>query len=88
MQQPIILPELAQLEQLIAQAPPALNAEVLAYVGHMSQKLPLYGLSLGNTAADNPAVLGVGGVHGLERIGTQVVLADLQTLLLVPEDFW
>ncbi|MBZ9610133.1 M14 family zinc carboxypeptidase [Rheinheimera maricola] len=81
LQEQSILPELAQLEQLIAGAPADLHTEVLTYVGHMSQKLPLYGLSLGNTAADKPAVLLVGGVHGLERIGTQVVLAYLQTLL-------
>ena len=75
------LPELAQLEQLLMTAPAELKVEVLAQVPHMAQRLPLYALTLGNTAADKPAVLLVGGVHGLERIGTQVVLAYLQTLL-------
>ena len=76
-----VLPELAQLEQLIADAPAALKVEVLAQVPHMTQQLPLYALTLGNTATTQPAIVLVGGVHGLERIGTQVVLAYLQTLL-------
>ncbi|GAB2910715.1 M14 family zinc carboxypeptidase [Rheinheimera gaetbuli] len=81
MHQHDLLPELAQLEQLIAQAPVELRVQVLAKVPHMMQQLPLYALSLGNTAADKPAVVLLGGVHGLERIGTQVVLAYLQTLI-------
>ncbi len=81
MQQQDILPELAQLEQLIADAPAALRVEVLAQVPHMSGKLPLYALSLGNPDPTLPAMVLTGGVHGLERIGTQVVLAYLQTLL-------
>ncbi|MEH8016329.1 DUF2817 domain-containing protein [Rheinheimera muenzenbergensis] len=76
-----LLPELAQLEHLIASAPADLRVQVLAKVPHMTQLLPLYALSLGNTGVNKPAVLLVGGVHGLERIGTQVVLAYLQTLL-------
>lgn len=81
MQQQDVLPELAQLEQLIAGAPAALRVEVLTQVPHMSTKLPLYALALGNPDPGLPAMVLTGGVHGLERIGTQVVLAYLQTLL-------
>lgn len=76
-----MLPELAQLQQLIAQAPPALRTEVLATVPHMTEQLPLYALTLGDPDPSLPAIVLVGGVHGLERIGTQVVLAYLETLL-------
>ncbi|MGP9800417.1 M14 family zinc carboxypeptidase [Rheinheimera sp. NSM] len=76
-----LLPELAQLQQIIDQAPPQLQVEQLATVPHMTQQLPVYALALGNRSAAAPALLLVGGVHGLERIGTQVVLAYLQTLL-------
>jgi len=76
-----LLPELAQLQQLIDRAPAQLQVEVLATVPHMTQRLPIYALSLGNRNAATPALLLVGGIHGLERIGTQVVLAYLQTLL-------
>ena len=76
-----MLPELAQLQQLIDTAPPQLQVELLASIPHMAERLPLYGLQLGNRSASVPAVVLVGGIHGLERIGTQVVLAYLQTLL-------
>ena len=76
-----MLPELAQLQQLIDTAPPQLQVELLASIPHMAERLPLYGLALGNRSASAPAVVLVGGIHGLERIGTQVVLAYLQTLL-------
>jgi len=75
------LPELLQLQQLIAAAPPILQTQVLTEVPHMNSTLPLYALSLGNSSAGVPAFVLVGGVHGLERIGTQVILAYLQTLL-------
>ncbi|WP_372625242.1 M14 family zinc carboxypeptidase [Arsukibacterium sp.] len=76
-----MLPELEQLQQIIAQAPQSLRSEILVTVPHMTEQLPVYGLALGNPDKALPAVALVGGVHGLERIGTQVVLAYLQTLL-------
>ena len=76
-----MLPELLQLEQLINQAGPQLQVDVLARVPHMTHKLPVYALSLGAADPALPALALIGGVHGLERIGTQVVLAYLQTLL-------
>ena len=76
-----MLPELEQLQQLIASAPQALRHEILTTVPHMTEQLPVYSLALGNPEPKLPAVVLVGGVHGLERIGTQVVLAYLQTLL-------
>lgn len=81
MQQRHSLPELEQLEQLIAAAPAELRIEVLATVPHSSGPLPLYALSLGDPQPRLPAIVLVGGVHGLERIGSQVILAYLQTLL-------
>ncbi|WP_318970691.1 M14 family zinc carboxypeptidase [Arsukibacterium sp.] len=81
MQQQNMLPELQQLQQLIDRAPDGLRTEILATIPHMDQHLPLYALSLGNPDPALPAVVLVGGVHGLERIGTQVVLAYLRTLL-------
>ena len=76
-----MLPELLQLQQMIAQAPAQLHTQVLTKVPHMTEKLPVYALTLGKQDKTLPAVVLVGGVHGLERIGTQVVLAYLQTLL-------
>jgi hypothetical protein len=42
--------------------------------------LPIYCFELGGNRAENPAVIFVGGVHGVERIGTQVLLAFMDSL--------
>ena len=47
---------------------------------------PVYALVLGNPAPDAPGVGFFGGVHGLERVGTQVVLSFLEWLLARLED--
>ncbi|WP_166254764.1 M14 family zinc carboxypeptidase [Marinobacter salicampi] len=74
------LPELVQLERILAEAPEYFSATVegMARVGDL--ELPLYRVDIGQADADRPALLIVGGVHGLERIGTQVVTAWMQTL--------
>jgi hypothetical protein len=41
----------------------------------------VHALELGTTAADTPLLIVVGGVHGIERIGTEVVLAFFAALL-------
>jgi hypothetical protein len=43
--------------------------------------LPVYTITLGNPSPKVPALGVFGGVHGLERIGTRVVLAFLQGLV-------
>ena len=43
---------------------------------------PVHVIALGNPALDVPAVGYFGGVHGLERIGTGVVISYLQSLVM------
>lgn len=74
-------PELDELRLLIQRAGPALRCETLCEVAARGEQLPVYALELGSTAPDAPAVGFFGGVHGVERIGTQVVLAFLHTLV-------
>jgi hypothetical protein len=75
------LPELEQLEALIKRAKGAVRTEVLGEVNNRGERLPVYCLELGSTSPDVPAVGFFGGVHGVERIGTQVLLAYLHTLI-------
>ena len=70
------LPELEQLESLIERLGDRARAEVLTRVGDY----PIYGIEMGSQEEAAPCLLLVGGVHGLERIGTKVVLAYLGTL--------
>lgn len=74
-------PELDELRTLIQRAGPALRSEILCEVAVGGERLPVYHLEIGATAPDAPAVGFFGGVHGVERIGTQVVLAFLHTLV-------
>jgi hypothetical protein len=77
------LPELSALEKIVEQVAPHLQAEVgregSVAAGH---HFPVYAICLGNPSPDVPAVGFFGGVHGLERIGAQVVTAYLQHLVM------
>lgn len=75
------LPELIQLERLLAEAPESVSVRVPQRVTLADLTLPIYRIDLGAERRDVPALLLVGGVHGLERIGSQVVMAWLHTLL-------
>ncbi|NVK44593.1 MAG: DUF2817 domain-containing protein [Oceanospirillaceae bacterium] len=75
------LPELHRLERLIRKGEPRLQSSVLAEVCDGNLALPVYALTIGNPAPDAPVLLLSGGIHGVERIGTQLVLAQLRNLL-------
>ncbi|MBC61569.1 MAG: zinc carboxypeptidase [Zetaproteobacteria bacterium] len=44
------------------------------------QKLPVYSFSFGESKEDQPCLIFVGGVHGLELIGSQLVVSYLTSL--------
>lgn len=74
--------EMQHIEQLRQYSSPLLKNEKLGQVEHEGHFYPIYSFTLGNkTDTNTPAIAFVGGVHGVERIGTQVVLAFLETLL-------
>lgn len=71
--------EQAEIERLAASG--GLQVRVAGRTAGPGQSLPVYALALGSSRPDVPAVGYFGGVHGLERIGTLVVLAYLRHLL-------
>jgi len=75
------IPELAHLHELIKHGHPHLRAEVVTTIMVNDQALPVWCLEMGSTDIHTPAIGFFGGVHGMERIGTQVLIAWLQTLL-------
>lgn len=75
------LPELRELERIIALGRGHLDTTVAAEITIGKQRLPLYQLSLGNPDPALPAIGFFGGIHGLERIGTHVLLYFLRGLL-------
>ncbi|PKH05400.1 M14 family zinc carboxypeptidase [Moritella sp. Urea-trap-13] len=80
-QQQQTLPELVQLERLIALGGKHLHSEILAHVSHQESSYPLYSVSMGSQDPNVPVVAFIGGIHGVERIGTQVILALFESLI-------
>jgi predicted deacylase len=76
------LPELRELDALVDAAGGLLTRQVPAEVVVGHHRLPLTVLTLGNPDRNVPAVGIFGGVHGLERIGTEVVIAFLRALTM------
>lgn len=73
------LPELGKLERLLEELDPR-TVRVLAHPRHRAESLPIYAITLGPDDKNLPVVVFLGGMHGVERIGTQVVLAHLASL--------
>ncbi|WP_342399154.1 hypothetical protein [Paucibacter sediminis] len=73
---------LDEVRLLAEQGRPHVELRQLGEVQAAGQCLPLLALVLGNPAPDCPAVGYFGGVHGLERIGIEVVLAFLRSLVM------
>jgi len=80
--QALELPETVELDQLCAQAGSLLTRAELGEVALAGGSFKLESFSLGNAQADLPAVAFIGGVHGLERIGAEVVIAYLRSLVM------
>lgn len=75
------LPELVELERLIDEGVGHFHSQSLCEVETGGQRFPVYAIQLGSDDPAVPAVGFFGGVHGLERIGTQVLLAFMRSLL-------
>ncbi len=74
------LPELVALENVLLKLKPFARIERLAEVPFNGIQFPLYGVVVGAEDKTAPCVALVGGVHGLERIGSRVVIAWMETL--------
>ncbi len=75
------LPELLTLDALMHHGARWLRTEKVLDVDMGSQRLPVWVLELGSTNPRAPVIGFFGGVHGVERIGTQVLLSWLHSLI-------
>ena len=76
------LPELQALEQLIERGGRHLRTrEVRRVATPGGASFPVYAITMGSPDPRHPAVGYFGGVHGLERIGVEVVIAFLQNIV-------
>lgn len=72
--------ELGELDRLLGKLGDRARVSTLARVEAAEGSWPIHEIVLGTTDRSAPTLALVGGVHGLERIGTRVVLAYLHTL--------
>lgn len=75
------LPELRELERLLRLDIPGVRRLRLAQVEDSNGLWPIDAIKLGEDRPGLPTFLLLGGVHGVERIGSQVILAYLKALL-------
>jgi hypothetical protein len=75
------LPEIQFLEQLFSLCDQRIRVRELATVYHKHDPFPIYSIHMGNPDPKTPKIAFIGGVHGLERIGSQIVIAYLETLI-------
>lgn len=76
-----LLPELRQIAELQERAGGLLNRYDATSVDLDGMQLPVPVLSMGSDDPQAPAIGLFGGVHGVERIGMEVVVAYLQSLV-------
>jgi len=76
-----VIPELRELEHILELGRNHLEVNVACEVKAGDGSFPVYQLAMGNPDPKLPAIGFFGGVHGLERIGTQVLLSFLHILL-------
>ena len=74
------LPHLDELAQIIDTGGRHFESRVLCEVICQGQPMPVHVVTMGNPDPRVPAIGFFGGVHGLERIGAEVVMAYLKNL--------
>lgn len=75
------LPELIEIESLIAKLDKSARVRVLAEIPYKNLIFPIYAIEMGVDDVTAPCFTMVGGVHGLERIGSMVVTSTLATTI-------
>ncbi len=74
-------PEMTRLELFADAGRPFVNVEVLGRTIAGNREFPIYGFVIGSIDRKDPTFGLFGGVHGLERVGTHVVLAYLESFV-------
>ncbi|MDD2658218.1 MAG: DUF2817 domain-containing protein [Methylococcales bacterium] len=73
-------PELKQLERIIERFGDKARVQVIEQIRYKDREFPIHCITLGSTLPDVPVLAFFGGVHGLEKIGSQVILSYMETI--------
>lgn len=77
------LPEIESVERILDLGGKYLDVHVVHQASVPGPStLPVYAIGMGSSSRSVPAIGFFGGVHGLERIGAEVVIAFLQSLVM------
>ena len=74
-------PELMAVEQLARTPELMLRTEIIAEISSGNRTFPIIAMTIGSQDRNAPCFGLFGGVHGLERVGSQVVISYLDSLL-------
>jgi hypothetical protein len=74
------LPELDRLERLMGQLDRHAQCEIVERIPYQGHQFPIHCITLGSNRPEAPALAFFGGVHGLEKIGSEVILSFMQTI--------
>ena len=74
------LPELRIFDEVAASLSAYAKVETLDYIEHKEMRYPIRSLVMGNPDPEAPCLCLIGGVHGIERIGSHVILSFLRSL--------
>lgn len=74
------MPELRALNRILHQGARWLRSEVVLHVPMKNFSLPVHVIEMGSRSPHAPVIGFFGGVHGVERIGSQILLSWLHTL--------
>lgn len=72
--------EVVELNELVEDFHDLFDVRVMCHVDSRGERLPVYRIAIGNRSRAVPAVGFFGGVHGVERIGSDVVLGYLRSV--------
>ncbi|WP_417336717.1 M14 family zinc carboxypeptidase [Halobacteriovorax marinus] len=72
--------ELELINGLIEIMPPEVSVETLEVISYKESSYPLHCFTIGSAPKNAPTLLLIGGVHGLEKVGTHVVISYLSFL--------
>lgn len=78
---PSLPKEIEHIENLAHRFSDKIKLRNLAQIEHQAQSMPLYAVEIGCTSANAPCLILTGAIHGVERIGSQIILVYLKSLL-------
>jgi hypothetical protein len=76
----INFPELEQVNRIIEQLGDRARVEVVERIQYRDCEFPIHCITLGSNRPDAPALALFGGVHGLEKIGSEIILSYMQSI--------